>query len=58
MAVRSRGTLEQIRKRIVEGDIAETLAQAAVEALRNGGLVDKAGKEIKGTRHSRPGRPC
>ncbi|MBK1723856.1 type I-E CRISPR-associated protein Cas7/Cse4/CasC [Thiocystis violacea] len=48
MAIRSRGTLELIRKRIVEGGVTETLAQAAVEALRNGGLVDKAGKEMKG----------
>lgn len=48
MAVRSRGTLELIRKRIIEGDVADTLAQAAVEALRNGGLLDKAGKEMKG----------
>ncbi len=48
MAIRSRGTLELIRKRIVEGGVTETLAQAAVEALRNGGLVDKAGKDMKG----------
>ncbi|MFZ1537505.1 MAG: type I-E CRISPR-associated protein Cas7/Cse4/CasC [Chromatiaceae bacterium] len=48
MAIRSRGTLELIRKRIVEGSVTETLAQAAVEALRNGGLVDKAGKDMKG----------
>jgi CRISPR system Cascade subunit CasC len=48
MAIRSRGTLELIRNRIVEGGVTETLAQAAVEALRNGGLVDKAGKEMKG----------
>lgn len=48
MAIRSRGTLELIRKRIVEGGVIETLAQAAVEALRNGGLVDRAGKEMKG----------
>lgn len=48
MAVRSRGTLELIRRRIVEGDVADSLAQAAVEALRNGGLLDKAGKEMKG----------
>ncbi len=48
MAIRSRGTLELIRQRIVEGGIAEPLAQAAAEALRDGGLVDKAGKEKKG----------
>lgn len=48
MAVRSRGTLERIRQRIIEHDVAESLAQSAVEALRDGGLVDKAGKEKKG----------
>ncbi len=48
MAVRSRGTLELIRKRIVENGVPETLAQAAAEALRDGGLVDKAGKKMKG----------
>lgn len=48
MAVRSRGTLELIRNRIMEGGITEPLAQAAAEALRDGGLVDKAGKAIKG----------
>lgn len=48
MAVRSRGTLELIRQRIVEVGVADSQAQAAVEALRNGGLVDKAGKEMKG----------
>ncbi len=48
MAIRSRGTLELIRQRIVEDSIAEPLAQAAAEALRDGGLVDKAGKEKKG----------
>jgi len=44
MAVRSRGTLLQIRDRIVTNGIDESLAQAAVEAMRDGGLVDKAGK--------------
>lgn len=48
IAVRSRGTLAMIRQRIVEGGVAESLAQTAVEALRNGGLVDRAGKDIKG----------
>ena len=48
MAVRSRGTLELIRKRIVEKDIPEALAQTAVEALRDGGLVDKSGRDRKG----------
>ena len=48
MAIRSRGTLELIRSRIVDGGVTETLAQAAAEALRNGGLVDRAGRERTG----------
>jgi len=48
MAVRSRGTLELIRRRITENDVSELLAQAAAEALRDGGLLDKGGKERKG----------
>lgn len=48
MAVRSRGTLLQIRDRIISNGIDETLAQAAVEAMRDGGLVDKAGKAKTG----------
>lgn len=48
MAIRSRGTLELIRKRIQENGISETLAQTAAEALREGGLLDKSGKAKKG----------
>ena len=48
MAVRSRGTLLQIRDRIVANGIEESRAQAAVEAMRDGGLVDKAGKAKTG----------
>ncbi|MCB1859840.1 MAG: type I-E CRISPR-associated protein Cas7/Cse4/CasC [Gammaproteobacteria bacterium] len=48
MAVRSRGTLELIRKRIIENDISETLGQTAVEALRNNKLLDASKKELKG----------
>lgn len=48
MAVRSRVTLELIRDQIAAKGIAAELAQTAVEALRNAGLVDKAGKAIKG----------
>lgn len=48
MAVRSRGTLELIRQRIMEADVSEPLAQAAVEAMRNAGLVDRAGRERAG----------
>lgn len=48
MAVRSRGTLELMRKRIAEAGVSEPLAQAAVEAMRKAGLVDFAGKERAG----------
>jgi len=48
MAVRSRGTLELIRKRIIEAGVSAPLAQAAVEAMRKAGLVDSAGKERAG----------
>ena len=48
MAVRSRGTLELIRKLIMDKGIAEPLAQTAAEALRDGGLLDKSGKDRKG----------
>lgn len=48
MAVRSRETLDLIRKMLIENGVTDTLAQAAAEALRNGGLLDKAGKELKG----------
>ncbi len=48
MAVRSRGTLELIRNEIAKRDVSDTLAQAAAEALRDGGLLDKGGKEKKG----------
>jgi CRISPR system Cascade subunit CasC len=48
MAVRSRSTLDYIRQMLVKRGAPETLALAAAEALRNGGLLDKAGKEQKG----------
>lgn len=48
MAIRSRGTLELISKRIQENGIAAPLAQAAAEALRDAGLLDKGGKDKKG----------
>lgn len=48
MAVRSRSTLELISKRIQENGISAVLAQAAAEALRDAGLLDKGGKEKKG----------
>lgn len=48
MAVRSRSTLELISKRIQENGISASLAQAAAEALRDAGLLDKGGKDKKG----------
>ncbi|MBS4099024.1 MAG: type I-E CRISPR-associated protein Cas7/Cse4/CasC [Sulfuricella sp.] len=48
MAIRSRGTLELISRRIQENGIDAVLAQAAAEALRDAGLLDKGGKEKKG----------
>jgi CRISPR system Cascade subunit CasC len=48
MAVRSRATLEHISKRIQENGISAVLAQAAAEALRDAGLLDKGGKDKKG----------
>lgn len=48
MAVRSRGTLELISKRIQENGVSAELAQASVESLRDAGLLDKGGKDKKG----------
>ena len=48
MAIRSRATLELIGKRIHESGISEALAQAAAEALRDAGLLDKSGKNLTG----------
>jgi len=48
MAIRSRSTLEHISKRIQENGISKALAQAAAEALRDAGLLDKGGKDKKG----------
>jgi CRISPR system Cascade subunit CasC len=48
MAVRSRVTLDLIRKKLVDAGLSEALAQAAGEGLRDGGLLDKGGKESKG----------
>lgn len=47
MAVRSRSTLELIRKELLKRGVSETLAQAAAEGLRAAGLLDK-GKDLKG----------
>lgn len=56
MAIRSRGALELISKRIQESGVSEPMAQAAAEALREAGLLDKAGKERKGEEALRTGQ--
>ncbi|CAH1904942.1 Type I-E CRISPR-associated protein Cas7/Cse4/CasC [Candidatus Nitrotoga sp. HW29] len=48
MAIRSRGTLELISQRIQKNGITAALSQAAAEALRDAGLLDKGGKDKKG----------
>ena len=48
MAVRSRVTLDLIRKKLIEGGLSEAMAQSAGEGLRDAGLLDKGGKESKG----------
>ncbi|NMG17375.1 type I-E CRISPR-associated protein Cas7/Cse4/CasC [Aromatoleum bremense] len=48
MAIRSRATLEHISKRVQENGISAAMAQAAAEALRDAGLLDKGGKDKKG----------
>ncbi|MBP0633506.1 type I-E CRISPR-associated protein Cas7/Cse4/CasC [Cupriavidus sp. AcVe19-1a] len=48
MAVRSRHTLDHIREQLLARGASNSLALAAAEALRNGGLLDKAGKEQQG----------
>lgn len=48
MAVRSRQTLDLIRKKLIESGLSEALAQSAGEGLRDAGLLDKGGKESKG----------
>ncbi len=48
MAVRSRVTLDLIRKKLIDAGLSDTLAQSAGEGLRDAGLLDKGGKESKG----------
>ena len=48
MAVRSRQTLDLIRRKLTEAGISEAMAQSACEGLRDAGLLDKGGKESKG----------
>jgi CRISPR system Cascade subunit CasC len=47
MAVRSRQTLDHIRKQLVAAGVTNELSQAAAEGLRAAGLLDK-GKDAKG----------
>lgn len=47
MAIRSRVTLDLIRKELIEKGTPDSLAQAAAEGLRAGGLLDK-GKDLSG----------
>ena len=44
MATRSRELPRQMRDMMIAQGMSEDLAQAAVEGMRNGGLLDKAGK--------------
>lgn len=48
MAIRSRELPRQMRDMLIEKGVSESLAQAAVEGMRNGGLLDKAGKNPQG----------
>jgi CRISPR system Cascade subunit CasC len=48
MATRSRELPRQMRDMMISKGLSETLAQAAVEGMRNGGLLDKAGKNPHG----------
>ena len=48
MAIRSRITLKLSRDELIGLNVSEELAQAAAEALRHAGLLDKAGKDLKG----------
>lgn len=48
MATRSRELPRQMRDMLIEQGVSETLAQAAIEGMRNAGLLDKAGKNPQG----------
>ena len=48
MATRSRELPRQMRDMMIAQGLSEALAQAAVEGMRNGGLLDKAGKSPQG----------
>lgn len=48
MAIRSRELPRQMRDMMIAQGMTEALAQAAVEGMRNAGLLDKAGKSPQG----------
>lgn len=48
MAIRSRELPRLMRELMVAQGMSETLAQAAIEGMRNAGLLDKAGKSPQG----------
>lgn len=48
MAIRSRELPRQMRTMMIEQGMTEPLAQAAIEGMRNAGLLDKAGKNPVG----------
>lgn len=48
MAIRSRELPRQMRDMLMAQGVSEALAQAAIEGMRNGGLLDKAGKNPQG----------
>lgn len=48
MAIRSRELPRQMRDMLIQQGVPEALAQAAIEGMRNGGLLDKAGKSPQG----------
>ena len=48
MAIRSRELPRQMRDMLIQKGGNEGLAQAAIEGMRNGGLLDKAGKDPQG----------
>lgn len=48
MAIRSRELPRHLREQMIQQGMNEALAQAAIEAMRNAGLLDKAGKNPTG----------
>lgn len=48
MAIRSRAIPDLISKHLQEAGVSASLALAAIESMRNAGLLDKSGKDKKG----------